>query len=313
VKLFNTIALEISSRCNRSCKFCPVAYNHRPDENMDLDLLDKALTELGEMNYRGRIELYIYNEPLREWQWALDVLRMMRAQVPRACLMIATNGDYAKNGDRLAELYDAGLNQLLINCYSKGLYEKRVGWIDCLKSAHGVVDGNVYNYVSPKKRVVQMLDKSEPETFGTGIFRLVNRAGNIPEFMPATCEPVSRMCVKPFRFLNIDWTGRALVCCMDYHSDLSYGNVKNKTLVELWNYPVMNAYRTRLLKKDRSLPLCRSCDCHQGAFCFNVPSPGKPVATAAEVQALYDRNVAARQLTVVPLEASGVRRKPPAG
>lgn len=293
MNLFNTLCLEISAQCNRSCKFCPVAYNDRPDEHMDPSLLTKAAEELAALKYKGRIELYIYNEPVKDKAWLHSCLRLLRDYLPRACLMIATNGDYFKTSDEIYRLYTIGLNQLLINCYSKGLYERRKHWLEELSED---VDrtGSVYSILSSKKRVVQMLDKSNPEEFGTGIFRLINRAGNIPDFIAPLEEPVKRMCVKPFRLLNINWKGEALVCCQDYHGDVSFGNLRSSTLVELWNHPVMNTYRQHLLEHDRSLPLCSACDCHAGAYPHNVPQPGKYAALASEVQALYRRRVQAR-------------------
>jgi hypothetical protein len=106
--------------------------------------------------------------------------------------------------------------------------------------------------------------------------------------MPAAAAPLERMCVKPFRLLNINWRGEALLCCQDYHAEVSYGGLADSTLTELWNHPVMNLYRTRLLVKDRSLPLCRVCDCHAGAYPGNVPRPDGEVADAEEVEGLYE-------------------------
>lgn len=309
MKLFNTLCLEINARCNRSCAWCPVAYNTRPDEIMPPDLVFKAFMELGEIEYSGRIELYIYNEPLKDMGRALHTLARARAVVPRACLMIATNGDYIKSASDINRLYDIGLNQLLINCYSPGLYEKRLKWIEELPADVSRTLG-VYNNSGPRKRVIQMLDKSNPETFGSGVFRMLNRAGNIPDFLPPLDKPVSRMCVKPFRLLNINWRGEALVCCQDYHGDVAYGNLTDNTLVELWEHPVMNEYRARLLAKDRSLPLCNACDCYAGAYPHNVPQPTGARAGAKAVQSLYAGRQAARAGVVA---LGGARKKPRTG
>jgi hypothetical protein len=284
--MFNTIAIEVTSLCNRQCSWCPVAYNHRPDERMDEVVLHKILLELGDMNYAGRIELYIYNEPTRDMPYLLSTIQEVRRQVPRACIMIATNGDYLRGAAGIDRLFAAGLNQLLINCYTPKLFERRVKWLENRSD----IGDEIYSYVSPRRHVVQMLDKSSPETFGVGIFRLVNRAGNVPEFMPATPEPVARMCVKPFRLLNINWKGEALVCCQDYHGHVPIGTVSDQTLMQLWDSPVINAYRQHLLKKDRSLPLCRSCDCHAGAYPSNVPHPTGPVARIEQIEAAYELN-----------------------
>lgn len=292
MRLFNTVSLEISSRCNRRCEFCPVAYNHRPDERMANVLLLRAAKELSSLHYAGRIELYIYNEPCRDWDFLLQCLSFFRMQVPKATLMIATNGDYIRGSHMIDELYAAGLNQLLINCYSPTLYGKRLAWINALNADISRTK-SVYTATGPKSRVIDMLDKSDPAAFGSGVFGLINRAGNIPDFKPPVTEPLAKMCVKPFRLLNINWTGDALVCCNDYHGEMAYGNLADSTLVELWNSPVLNTYRRNLYARTRQQPLCDVCDCHAGAYPHMVDTEwGATVPTKALYQLQKERKAA---------------------
>jgi MoaA/NifB/PqqE/SkfB family radical SAM enzyme len=295
MRLFNTISIEIASLCNRKCKFCPVAYNTRPKEKMAEETLTEAIRQLGELKYNGRIEWYIYNEPCMEMEWLKYVSGLARELVPRATQMIATNGDYFRNGgDDLLSLYEYGIQQVLVNCYTKGLYERRKPWIEQARRAGIEVDGAVYSALPRNKRTVQMLDKSNPETFGSGIFSITNRAGNITEFVPVVQEPISRMCVRPFRVLNINWMGEAMVCCNDYHADVPVGSFPQQSLTEIWNGPIMNTYREHLLQKDRSLPLCKSCDCHSGAYPNNVDKPANNFADDASIHALYEHRIALR-------------------
>lgn len=295
MKIFNTLCLEIASRCNRKCAFCPVAYYTRPDELMSWDLLVKAAEELASVNYRGRVEFYIYNEPMRTRHYLIQCLALFR-QTTKACLMIATNGDYFKSATEIRDLFDKGLNQLLINCYSPGLYQRREAWLTELLTDPTVKRGGVYGVNSWRSKTIEMLDKSDPTTFGSGVFGLVNRAGNIPGFLPAPAQPLTRMCVKPFRLLNINWQGDAMVCCQDYYGDVSYGSLASQSLDDLWNHRVMVAYRQHLIRKDRSLPLCRTCDCHAGAYPGNVDreAVGTAGATPAEVERLYTLGLARR-------------------
>jgi len=271
-RLFNTISIEIASLCNRKCDWCPVAYNDRPDERMEGAVLERILADLKALNYNGRVELYLYNEPTRELTYLINVITRVRYMLPRACIMIATNGDYLRGVGNILQLYAAGLNQLLINCYTKGLMERRKKWVEGLPD--GITqDAGVYANTGPHKRIVDIMDKSNPASFGKGVFSLVNRAGNIPNFKPALKKPVERMCVKPFRILNINWRGDALICCQDYHGKVNIGNVLSLGVEGLWNHAVFKEYRHKLYAKNRSLPLCRECDCHAGAYPHNVPVP----------------------------------------
>lgn len=296
MRLFNTVALEIASLCNRRCKFCPVAYNKRPKERMAEETVMAALRELSALDYRGRIEWYIYNEPCMEVEWLEYVASAAKSVVPKATQMIATNGDYFKNGaEDICRLYAAGIQQVLVNCYSPGLYERRLPWLNDA-AEHGIeVGGDVYSALPRNRQTLQMLDKSDPQGFGSGIFRITNRAGNIVEFVPAVLEPVSRMCVRPFRLLNINWRGEAMVCCNDYHADVPVGTFPEQSLEAIWNSPILNTYREHLLRKDRSLPLCRSCDCHAGAYPHNVSHPTGKQATPVEINELYEQRTTARK------------------
>lgn len=272
MKLFNTISIEISSLCNRKCAWCPVAYNERPDEHMDSIILDSILDDLAGLRYAGRVELYIYNEPTKDMEHLLYVVSHVRHVLPRACIMIATNGDYLRGHAAITRLFNAGLNQLLINCYTKGLIDRRRKWVDALPaSVHR--DLSVYSNTGPRKHVIAIEDKHDPHHFGTGVFSLTNRAGNITEFSPKLSQPVERMCVRPFRILNINWKGDALVCCQDYHNEVKIGNVMTHGVEGLWNHPVFTKYRRNLYNKNRGMPLCNVCDCHAGAYPHNVEEP----------------------------------------
>lgn len=295
MKLFNQIALEIGSLCNRKCKFCPVAYNTRPKERMAEEIVFGALQELSEMKYNGRITWYIYNEPCMDMEWLKTVAMTARHLVPRATQMIATNGDYLRNGAQdLMDLYDSGIQQILLNCYTKGLYERRLPWIEEVAKNGVEVNGPIYSKLPRNKRTIQMLDKSNPETFGTGVFALQNRAGNIPEFTAATCEAAPRMCVRPFRFLNINWLGEGILCCNDYHGDVLGGKFPQQSLMQIWNSPTFNTYRQHLLNKNREMPLCEQCDCHSGAYPGNVSAPDGEFATEEEIRAAYQQRVELR-------------------
>lgn len=295
MRLFNTIALEIGARCNRRCAFCPVAYNKRPKEWMDTDAIAEAVSQLAALNYSGRIEWYIYNEPCMDMDRLATAAAIANAGAPRATQMVATNGDYFKNPDGLLAVYETGIQQVLVNCYTEGLYEKRSHWLDAAAEAGINVGGPIYSPVPRNRRTLQMVDKSGPDPFGTGVFAITNRAGNIGQYLAATPEPIARMCVRPFRVLNINWRGEAMVCCNDYHADVEVGRFPETSLQDLWNSPVLNTYRQHLAAKDRSLPLCSTCDCHSGAYPSNVDVPTQAsTATPTEIRSRYDARKAAR-------------------
>lgn len=295
MRLFNTISVEISAACNRSCKFCPVSVYKRTEELMPEIVFQAIIGELSSLKYSGRFEFYIYNEPLKNKAHFERCVRQAAASLPKATLMVSTNGDYLKSSEEIDWIYSLGIRQVVLNAYTASRYPVFVEWKKQVESRLGGLSENVYSQLPAKQRALKVYDKSNAENFGDGVFALQNRAGSIPAFLPPTKEPVKRMCVKPFRLLNINWRGEALVCCNDYYADVPAGTVPHQTLLQIWNGPVLSAYRQHLISKDRSLPLCRTCDCHAGAYPANVDSSHRgSVASPQEIEETYLKRVSAR-------------------
>jgi len=200
----------------------------------------------------------------------LDILQLTRRVVPRSSLMIATNGDYIRNEQNVIDLFKAGLNQLQINVYTNPhRYEFFIEMINQLEFLDQ--ESSIYHNCSPSKMICRVVDKTHYSNF-TGIYAFTNRSGLISDFRPPVKEPLERMCVKPFRILNINWKGDAILCCNDYFGEITSGNISSVSLTDLWDNRIFNFYRRRLLLKDRRMKLCDLCDASSGAYSHNVPT-----------------------------------------
>jgi len=272
MRLFTTIALEIGAQCNRKCWFCPNATNKRPDEMMDPALLKKVSEELAFLKYSGRIVLYIYNEPFKN-PHLIDIIAMFRKEVPRSTIMVATNADYVREYGQLQSLFDSGLNQLQINIYTN---MQRYRELVALMKQVDAEEGNIYSNTSPKKRffaIEQKFDrKITPESPKVGRFELSNRSGNVPS-LPVVEEPLPKMCVRPFRSMQVNWKGEVILCCNDYHADVLCGDVTAESVDSVWyNSKILRKFRKKLLRKNRTkLKLCKSCSFKGGAYPHFVP------------------------------------------
>lgn len=282
IKLFTSIAIEIAAKCNRHCYFCPNDYFKRPDEYMSSDMFYGILRDLKELNYHGRVEFYIYNEPTRDKRLA-EFIAATRHELPRACLMINTNGDYFKTKEDIKYLFDCGLNQMQINIYSnadryqegaqfdKGVEEavkreaKFKQWISILGLNNGQ---SLYQNIGPRKRTAKVESKYAITTDvgSVGFQQLGNRSGLVPGFQDAV-EPLEKYCTKPFRFLNIDWRGNGILCCNDFNSETRFGNVKDMSLEAIWNSERFHKYRLKLQNGIRKgCFLCDKCNFNGGPY-----------------------------------------------
>ncbi len=69
-----------------------------------------------------------------------------------------------------------------------------------------------------------------------------------------------QVCGAPFKTLIIDKDGNATVCCVDNNLDLKIGNVKEKSIYNLWiNNPELNQFRLNILKGIYPKK-CQTCD-----------------------------------------------------
>lgn len=285
VPLFGGISLEISSKCNRTCVFCP---NHdfvRPDTQMPMELIKKAIDELAELKYHGRFQPYMYNEPLRDPR-LFKILRRVRRKLPRAVINVSTNCDYLTE-DLLDQLVEVGTNQLILNIYSsrdgnkdeekvqKGvkIAERRAAliqsWLDA--RPHISQEGSLYNSGSPKKIVARVLHKygvqKDSTNFG-GSYTLANRSGNVAWLMPKKGKLKAKggVCTRPFRMMEIRWTGDVILCCHDYNGTKPLGNIADQSLVEIWNTMELHRIREELQQGIRKGPLCGVCDYNGGSY-----------------------------------------------
>jgi GTP 3',8-cyclase len=285
ISLFTSIAIETAALCNRHCHFCPNDYYKRPNDLMSTEMFRKIIDDLEKLKYRGRVELYIYNEPTRDLRLP-HLIANVRNVLPGSCIMISTNGDYFKSADDIQRYFDAGLNQMQINIYSandsstnektfdngiakaKWRQELIQGWVDEVG-----VDGSLslYQNIGPKKQACKVIAKYGIRKEATskdveGVNHFSNRSGNVPDFHGALAEPLKKHCVRPFRFLNINWKGDALLCCNDYYGKLTFGNVGTTRLEDIWNNVELHKYRLKLQNKQRNMELCDVCDFNGGYY-----------------------------------------------
>ena len=248
---------------------------------MPMELIKKIRDELSELNYAGRWHPFMYNEPLRDDR-LLKIIRMFRKAVPRIVINISTNCDYL-TPELLDELVDAGVNQFILNIYSardgsdneakveKGIEiaKKRAAlvqsWLDA--RPHILQTGSMYNGFTAKKVAGKVMHKygvqQDGTNFGSGTFKLSNRSQNVEWLKDEEKVRYSGTCTSPFRVMEMRYTGDVVLCCNDYHGVTSMGNIKDHTLVELWNSMKMHKKRYELQSGIRK-GFCAGCNSNGG-------------------------------------------------
>ncbi len=78
---------------------------------------------------------------------------------------------------------------------------------------------------------------------------------------PASCGPLpGNVCTFPWYAMVICWDGTVTPCPQDYFAGMVLGNVREKSIREIWNDDPYVELRQRLLADPQGLSLCSRCD-----------------------------------------------------
>ncbi len=245
--LFRIVQIETQNRCTRSCWFCK--FGQARKDSIDLGLptsvFERIVSELGKVDFSGRISIYGINEPLLDDRIA-DFVADLRGACPRAFLSLDTNGDLL-DGTMLDRLSYAGADAVIANAYDRTALRRLAALAD--------------------ERSLILKD------FRDAAARVENRGGNVrlPRTILDSAKWIDRSCLRPSTTLQIRANGDAVLCCGDMYGDVVFGNVAEQSLVNIWNSPDMRLTRRRLRRGERrDLLLCASCS-HDGTASFRVP------------------------------------------
>lgn len=138
----------------------------------------------------------------------------------------------------IGALIDAGVNLISVNDYTKG----------------SVVLQNIKNMRLPDlyQKHLMTINRSFSE-------RNTNRAGNVLK-AKIPSSPPKLFCVKPFKRMEISYSGKAIICCQDYKHEEIMGDVCESSLLEIWNNKKYASLREQLLSLNRAGFICERCD-----------------------------------------------------
>lgn len=252
-KLPLTIEIETINRCNNNCSFCPInaTVDPRYYRVMEGDIIEKIASNLEELEYSGLLALFSNNDPLLDPR-IVDLCKLFRQKAKKAHIYIFTNGIKITR-DLYLGLFDAGLDELIINNYSDK-FEIIKPIENLLNEINLIVDPKIEKYKA--KTRITMRRKTEI---------LTNRAGYAPNKKKDFCETFksfkNSLCALPFIQFVIRASGQVSMCCQDALGKVTLGNVNNESIHEIWNGKNYQDVRIKLRKYGRkSLYLCKQCD-----------------------------------------------------
>ncbi len=228
--IFTAIDFEINSHCNLECSYCPTSFEGgRGKKYMDETMFKKVIDDLATINYSGRISPHFFGEPLLDKRLP-TLMAYAREKLPKCQIIIHTNGIRLSK-----EIYD-----------------------ECM--AAGVTGFLVTQHTSKVPRNVQRLVDEKYAKHGTLKVRsidnltLFNRGGSVK---PEKSRKLKR-CFYISDEISVTHLGNVL-CTNDFHESTSFGNVKDKSIIEIWRGKEFRKMRQDVMSGKFELDMCKSC------------------------------------------------------
>ena len=248
--LFSILEFNLHGSCSRRCAFCPRVDEHlwpNLEEELSMDLFDKILDDLKQLEYSGRIAFSGFSEPTMHSKLEI-IIKKISEILPAAKTEIVTNGDFLKYENTKA-YFDAGLSHLFVSLYTN----KRTQ--DYLLKLRSDLNLDQENFkIRPR-------NLGKKNNFGLS---LNNRAGSVDYTRIGLKQekilPLKRGCNYPMYVLFVDYNGDCLICPDDWKKKKIVGNLKNEKIIDVWKKKIFHEVRKSLLKGDRSKDPCNECD-----------------------------------------------------
>lgn len=284
------IELELISRCNARCIFCPIQHMERLGRTMSPDVLDRTLA-LAKQLPASLVYLCGVGEPLL-YKGLAGVVRRIATEI--GCPVGVNSNGQLLDGARFRELLDAGLSMVnvSVNGTSDGVYAEHMKYLDrdrvsrnleeilkikpeavslqavVTQKNHHELPGLVEYWAGRGVRVFTFNECSNKSGFleGYEALRYTDMASlaariakidtdawisfNSCSFAVKQTGPF--LCRVPLNFLSVDVSGNLLHCMHDFDGETSYGRFADFTPEQV---------RAMLLERVNARPeICTACN-----------------------------------------------------
>lgn len=263
-----TVAIETTNRCNANCSFCPNNSLARNRHTMSDKLFRKIIDDCLEFNPKY-IEPFLNGEPLMD-PAIFDRISYIKENLKKTKIKLYTNGNLLTpyKTDKLALV---GVDELFVSINSLNCtkyYEvmgldlrKTLSNMDYLiKKSESAAPKIVFRMTRTddtslyeQDRFIQYCNDMGVQSYIVGLF---NYKGSVHSDLPIPnfpCEHIERV--------DILSNGNVTLCCMDQEGEYSWGNVKNSSILEIFNGKQASEYKElhRSGKRNTIAP-CYSCN-----------------------------------------------------
>jgi len=251
---FNAVDIETITACNRRCSWCPNSiYDRGLIKNkklMDEKLFSKIIDELSEIKFSGQIRFSFYGEPLLDERLEAFV-KYTRDKLPKVDIFIFTNGDFLT-----LDLYK-GLSENGVDFFIMTQHDEIMSLTmkELLKNFHKVS----YSKKDFFHQSAYKLDNYDTILLHKNLrnMELCNRGGLLKNIKPKKLTHLR--CFLPTNALVINYAGNVILCCDDYLGSIKFGNLKNESILEIWQKENSKKIKEELREGILRLEICKKC------------------------------------------------------
>lgn len=283
------VEVQTNSLCHGTCLFCPYSTTSKslPQGEMEWELYKKIVDECTTFSTLELFTTTLQNEPLMNKNIFKEIAYFKEKNKGRTSFTVVTNG-YLLNDQILTGLIEAGVDYLAIsiNAFTKEIYEVQMPGFKFER-----IIENIENLLSKnlgKMRVwlrilqTSMNESEIPDAIIDWrkrglrveiIPHISNRGGAVEiaglrprhqikrkKIWDALIAHYSKCCIFPLRQMCILFNGDVIVCCHDWQRLMVLGNVKEKSLREIWNSEESKRVKRLILERQYSdIPACKDC------------------------------------------------------
>lgn len=272
------VHIETNSFCNARCSFCPQLTMARRNRKMPASIFRKIIKDLREVPSSHPLTIYPYrmNELLTDSR-IFEFLRYTNKQLPDANLYLTSNFNLASldTFENLMTLKNVSTIQISLHSFDPGEYQQHMGLtLDrTLAAIRALLRLPNIFHVTKRIRIIRIGDSSPKDAqFAKDADRFLSSVGDVNRqkveivvggrmdwlgYLKSSCKlPLDLPCCKWFE-IGFDCNGIVPLCCVDWDGRRQLGNVKNQSVLEIYNQSWYRNLRLKGLLRKNITP----CDC----------------------------------------------------
>jgi radical SAM protein with 4Fe4S-binding SPASM domain len=203
-----------------------------------------VMKDLNKVGFKGGIIYSGFSESFL-YKHLEEVIKISKEQCPESRIEMITDGDFLTI-DKLNTVFEAGLTRLDVSVYDG---PDKVKPFEDLRVEAGL-----------NKEQFHIRERWYAPEEHFGISGLNNRAGAVIHHVKELDAPLKRKCFYPFYQIMVDFDGAVLLCNNDWDKRLILGNVKETSILDIWNSKKYKDVRENLANANRNHSPCNRCD-----------------------------------------------------